>query len=573
MFFVASGRSQAFDMVRKNTISICFCVTIAVALPASGDVLPPLMQTPPTPVQLDPARPLKIGAEFYPAESLRLGEEGDCVVTVVVDKSGNVHDPEIFKSTGFERLDAACIAATRSAHLIPATENGIPIQQSADIPIHWKIDDLHLTRQRPMFAGYPVLDTIVVTASVAGDPPATDPAMSTMASTCYVLNWIRSTGKIQAAQIVKSSGHPHLDDACFMGVINQLTVPAKGGGVAIDSWAIIPIEWRLVGKAPLNPPTAVAPIAVLAPNQTLDVDRLPDNALPAKNAVCRVHISVSTAGTPEQIALTKSTESPVIDRVCQDAARSMKFIPARGEGLPVPGTADIAIGWSGAIADTPRAISGAPIGPAPIERIRLGPRLTQALRAMGLSLAAQNAAGSADRAGCLVSLWYTGEGTVQAAQLVRASGFPIVDRACLQAVIGQQVEPGPTGRQFGGWAQLPINWLFDEKLADASQPPIEPDPSIPALVSGGSRDLLPAYPAAALAHHAQGICRLQVSVTAAGTVSALEVTQSAGSAALDQACKDTIYESAFIPATVGGHTVSGTTDIVIDWRLPHSVAQ
>jgi hypothetical protein len=52
-----------------------------------------------TPVRPDPDRPLKIGQEFYPAESVKLREEGTCVVRVTVDKSGDIHDPQIITST------------------------------------------------------------------------------------------------------------------------------------------------------------------------------------------------------------------------------------------------------------------------------------------------------------------------------------------------------------------------------------------------------------------------------------------------------------------------------------------
>jgi hypothetical protein len=52
--------------------------------------------------------------------------------------------------------------------------------------------------------------------------------------------------------------------------------------------------------------------------------------------------------------------------------------------------------------------------------------------------------------------------------------------------------------------------------------------------------LLPDYPAAAFAQHAQDICQMHVTVSATGAVSAVEFTQSTGSAALDQS---------FLPST------------------------
>lgn len=260
-----------------------------------------------------------------------MGEEGRCVVRVLVDRSGNLHDRQIVTSTGFERLDAACIAALTSGHMIPATENGVPIEKFAAIPIIWSLGDKQTTR-RPMFGGFQVLDTIVVTAKAKNEDGATPASKSHFASTCYVLMWSRSTGKIQAVQIAKSSGLPGLDDACLKAVINRELFPETRDGKAVDSWAIIPVEFRLVAKSPPQAPIEDVPIAVLAPNQALDIDRVPEGAIPLKDTVCSAHILVSAAGVAEQITVTQSTDSPDLDKICADAIRPLKFIPAQLNG-------------------------------------------------------------------------------------------------------------------------------------------------------------------------------------------------------------------------------------------------
>ena len=125
-------------------------------------------------------------------------------------------------------------------------------------------------------------------------------------------------------------------------------------------------------------------------------------------------------------------------------------------------------------------------------------------------------------------------------QLVKASGLPIVDQA----------------------------WLFDPNEMGIPQPRIEIDASIPQLPPGGAMHPLPNCPADALAQHARGICKMRIAVSAAGAVSSIEITQSTGSGSLDQACKDAVSQSAFVPATTAGQPVRGTTDVAIDWRLP-----
>jgi TonB family protein len=204
----------------------------------------------------------------------------------------------------------------------------------------------------------------------------------------------------------------------------------------------------------------------------------------------------------------------------------------------------------------------------PHNKIHLSPQALQAIYLKGQILYLQKAAGSAQEATCLLSLWYSGDGSIQAVQLAKASGFPLIDQACLQAVIGQKVEgmlPGETG----GQTHSPIHWIFNHKEGDVPQPlQIKLDPSIPQLPAGGAMNPLPNYPADALAQHAHGICKMHISVSPAGVVSSIEITQSTGSVSLDEACKEAVTESSFVPATIEGQPASGTTDVAIVWRLP-----
>jgi len=82
----------------------------------------------------------------------------------------------------------------------------------------------------------------------------------------------------------------------------------------------------------------------------------------------------------------------------------------------------------------------------------------------------------------------------------------------------------------------------------------------------------PYYPPAALTQRAHGICKMHVTVSAAGDIDSIEITQSTGSKELDQACVDSLYDAPFVPARHDGQPVIGTTDIALDWRLPVPVA-
>jgi TonB family protein len=205
---------------------------------------------------------------------------------------------------------------------------------------------------------------------------------------------------------------------------------------------------------------------------------------------------------------------------------------------------------------------------APRNKVHLSAQALQAIYLNGFRLGAQKAARAAKITSCMVSMWYTDNGTVQVVQLVKSSGLPMVDQACLQGSIGQRLE-GMLPGEGGGRGYFPIYWVFDAKESDVPRrPQIKLDPSIPQLPAAGAIHPLPNYPADALAQHAHGICKMHIVVSATGAVSSIEVTQSTGSEALDQACKEAVYRSAFVTATTEGRPVSGTTDVAILWRLP-----
>jgi TonB family protein len=63
-------------------------------------------------------------APDYPRESRMLGEGGTAVVRLLVTESGAVSQAQISKSTGYPRLDAAALEATRTWQLRPGTLEG-----------------------------------------------------------------------------------------------------------------------------------------------------------------------------------------------------------------------------------------------------------------------------------------------------------------------------------------------------------------------------------------------------------------------------------------------------------------
>ena len=94
---------------------------------------------PATPLRQDPKHPLKIGEEWYPDASKRANEEGRCIVQVTVAADGTIKAETLQQSSGFPRLDDACLKAVHGQRMLPATEDGKPIEKTAALPIVWKL--------------------------------------------------------------------------------------------------------------------------------------------------------------------------------------------------------------------------------------------------------------------------------------------------------------------------------------------------------------------------------------------------------------------------------------------------
>jgi len=92
-----------------------------------------------TPVAIDPKHPLKIGAEYYPDGAVRANEQGKCLVQITVGVDGRVNQASIQTSTGYRRLDDACLNAVRGARMLPATQDGKPLEKTAAVPIVWTL--------------------------------------------------------------------------------------------------------------------------------------------------------------------------------------------------------------------------------------------------------------------------------------------------------------------------------------------------------------------------------------------------------------------------------------------------
>ncbi len=119
---------------------------IAVVTQTQQPVAAPVAAAPPPPtphsvtnVGQDPKHPLKIGEDYYPDASKRANEEGRCIVSMTVGADGTIKNESIQTSSGFPRLDEACLKGVHGQKMKPATEDGKPVEKTVSIPIVWKL--------------------------------------------------------------------------------------------------------------------------------------------------------------------------------------------------------------------------------------------------------------------------------------------------------------------------------------------------------------------------------------------------------------------------------------------------
>jgi protein TonB len=121
---------------QQETTAITQTTQVQVA-PAPVAVAPP--PKPGTSIRPDPKHPLKIGEDYYPDASKRANEEGRCIVLMTVAADGRITNESIQTSSGFPRLDEACLKGVHGQRMLPATEDGKPVEKTVSIPIVWKL--------------------------------------------------------------------------------------------------------------------------------------------------------------------------------------------------------------------------------------------------------------------------------------------------------------------------------------------------------------------------------------------------------------------------------------------------
>ena len=75
----------------------------------------------------------------YPSASRRMGEEGEVRLRVHVDTTGQAQQIEVFRSSGFPRLDQAALDTVKQWRFIPARQGDQPVAAWVIVPIQFSL--------------------------------------------------------------------------------------------------------------------------------------------------------------------------------------------------------------------------------------------------------------------------------------------------------------------------------------------------------------------------------------------------------------------------------------------------
>jgi len=96
-----------------------------------------------TPIQTDIGKLVVVyqpdADAYYPSFSKRSGEQGEVVVRLIIDESGNVEDVALLRSSSFPRLDRAATEIGRRYRFKPFLVNGSPVRISTNLLIKFNL--------------------------------------------------------------------------------------------------------------------------------------------------------------------------------------------------------------------------------------------------------------------------------------------------------------------------------------------------------------------------------------------------------------------------------------------------
>ncbi len=159
---------------------------------------------------------------------------------------------------------------------------------------------------------------------------------------CLVRIDVDADGRVSAAQLLHSTGHPLLDRACLRVADHARFKAATENGIPVATWDSLPINWRITGNKYPDVPQVPS-------HYHFDVGarHYPESARrAAQEGSCVVRALIAADGKPLNVIVRRSTGSAALDEACVRAVKAAPFIPARDlYGVAHQASTDINLIW------------------------------------------------------------------------------------------------------------------------------------------------------------------------------------------------------------------------------------
>jgi len=179
---------------------------------------------------------------FYPPESRRIGEEGNVIVSLVIQADGTVKDVKVVQSSGIQRLDEAAVLAASSWRFKPATQDGKPVAYRWVAQLAFKMRDSFWNA-----AAYKIIEA-------PADAYPADALENRQQGSTGLVVLIDENGNVLRASVQQTSGVPVLDQASLALVHNRLRFAAATvDGQPLKCFFWVVVNWTLPPPPPKQP--------------------------------------------------------------------------------------------------------------------------------------------------------------------------------------------------------------------------------------------------------------------------------------------------------------------------------
>jgi len=187
--------------------------------------------------------------EDYPLLSRVLGEQGNTIVSYVIQPDGTVNEVKVQSSSGSLRLDDASVGFVSRYLFTPATRAGAPVACRYATQMTWQ---LSVSNEGPEIGG--------LSATLQPTPSDYPPGALERHETGRVIATIFSdeSGTIASAFVVRQSAYADLNDATLTYLKKRKLKPLELDGRPVKSVMAVEVDWSPDGK-PLPKSEVVLP--------------------------------------------------------------------------------------------------------------------------------------------------------------------------------------------------------------------------------------------------------------------------------------------------------------------------